>query len=266
MEKTLSSLYAAHQGYVSDKWASYLPVYDRWFASYQAMPVRLLEVGVQNGGSLQIWAKYFVDAKKIVGCDINPDCAQLEFEDSRVALVLGDVKAAAVREQILAQSDVYDIIIDDGSHKIADIIKTFKLFYSRLAPGGIYVIEDLHCSYWAKWHGGLWRSDSAMEFFKSLTDVVNLESWGAGFLPADWVAKLKTKSHSRFKPADYADIETISFYNSMCLITKAHSVNTIGGRVVAGNVALVHTALPIPGSAMPVPFQKKTFKKLKLKR
>ncbi len=265
MTKTVSQLYDEHQGYVSDKWASYLPVYNRWFACYQEAPIRLLEVGVQNGGSLQIWAKYFANAKKIVGNDINPDCAQLEFEDPRVALVIGDVKATAVREQILAHSEVYDIIIDDGSHKNADIIKTFKHFYARLAPGGIYVIEDLHCSYWAKWHGGLWRAGSAMEFLKSLTDVVNLESWGTKFLPSNWVTKLKTKSHSRFDPTDYADIESISFYNSMCLIVKGHEPNSIGSRVVAGDVALVQSALPQPGSALPVPFQKKTFSKLKLK-
>jgi len=266
MSNTVSSLYAEHLGFVSDKWASYLHVYDRWFASYQVAPIRLLEVGVQNGGSLQIWAKYFANAKKIVGCDINPDCAQLTYDDARVVLVLGDVKASAVREKILAHSETYDIIIDDGSHKSADIIKTFKNFYARLSPGGIYVIEDLHCSYWAKWHGGLWRVDSAMEFFKSLTDVVNLESWGAKLLPANWVAKLKTKSHTRFKPAAYSDIESISFYNSMCLIVKGYGPNSIGGRVVAGDVALVHKALAKPGTAMPVPFQKKTFNKLKLKK
>ena len=257
MNPTVSALYAEHHGYVSDKWASYLPVYDRWFASYQHAPIRLLEVGVQNGGSLQIWAKYFANAKKIVGCDINPGCAQLEFDDARVALVLGDVKAAAVREQIAAHSEGYDIIIDDGSHKNADIVQTFKHFYARLAPGGIYVVEDLHCSYWSRWHGGLMRADTAMAFFKRLTDVVNLESWGV---------TLNNKTLGGLKPADYADIESISFYNSMCLIVKGHAANSIGGRVVAGDVALVQPALPKPGSAMPVPFQKKTFRKLKLKK
>lgn len=264
MSQTVSGLYAEHLGFVSDKWASYLPVYDRWFASYQDAPIRLLEVGVQNGGSLQIWAKYFANAKKIVGCDINPDCAQLTYDDARVGLVLGDVKAATVREKILAHSEMYDIIIDDGSHKNADIIKTFKYFYERLAPGGIYVIEDLHCSYWAKWHGGLWRADSAMEFLKSLTDLPNLESWGVNWLPHMWIGKFK--SLSRFRPADYADIESISFYNSMCLIVKGKGTNTIGSRVVSGSLALVYQDLPQTGSAMPVPFQKKTFNKLKLKK
>jgi SAM-dependent methyltransferase len=265
MSKTVRSLYAEHQGYVSDKWASYLPVYDRWFFSYQDASIRLLEVGVQNGGSLQIWAKYFANAQKIVGCDINPDCAQLEFDDPRIALVLGDVKDATLREQILRHSEVYDIIIDDGSHLNADMIKTFQFFYSRLAPGGIYVIEDLHCSYWAKWHGGLWRADSAMEFFKGLTDVLNLESWGVKLLPANWVGKLKIRSHSHFKPADYVDIESISFYNSICLIVKGHETNTIGGRVIAGDEALIYKNLPKAGSKITVPFQKKNVRKLKLK-
>ena len=264
MKKTVSSLYSQQRGYVSDKWASYLPVYERWFSYYQDAPIRLLEVGVQNGGSLQVWAKYFANAKKLVGCDVNPKCAQLSYDDARVGLVLGDIKASAVREQILRHSDVYDIIIDDGSHINSDIIKTFQFFYSRLAPGGIYVIEDLHCSYWAKWHGGLWRADSAMEFFKSLTDVLNLESWGVKLLPANWSTKLKTKSHSRFKPTNYTDIESISFYNSMCLIVKGHEPNTIGGRIIAGDVALVYKNLPKTNSKIVVPFQKKNFKKLKL--
>jgi hypothetical protein len=103
-----------------------------------------------------------------------------------------------------------------------------------------------------------------MEFFKSLTDVLNLESWGLKSLSDKLIGKFK--SSSRFKPADYADIESISFYNSMCLIVKGHGPNTIGGRVVAGDVALVHKTLPRSGSVMPVPFQKKTFQKLKLKK
>jgi hypothetical protein len=77
---------------------------------------------------------------------------------------------------------------------------------------------------------------------------------------------LKSKSYSRFKPADYADIESISFYNSMCLIVKGHEANSIGGRVVAGDIALVYKNLPLANSKITIPFQKKNFRKLKLKK
>jgi hypothetical protein len=95
--------------------------------------------------------------------------------------------------------------------------------------------------------------------------VLNLESWGVRLLPANWVNRLKSKPHSRFNPTEYVDIETISFYNSMCLIVKGHEPNSIGGRVVAGDIALVYKSLPKANSKITVPFQKKNVKKLKLK-
>jgi hypothetical protein len=73
------------------------------------------------------------------------------------------------------------------------------------------------------------------------------------------------KPHCRFKPSDYTDIESISFYNSMCLIAKGHEPNSIGRRVLAGDIALVYKNLPKPNSKITVPFQKKNVRKLKLK-
>ena len=57
--KSLFELYREHQGKVSDKWSIYLSEYDRLFSSYRDRPVRMLEIGIQNGGSLEIWSKYF---------------------------------------------------------------------------------------------------------------------------------------------------------------------------------------------------------------
>ena len=51
----------------------------------------------------------------------------------------------------------------------------------------------------------------------------------------------------------------------MCLIAKGHEPNSIGDRVVAGDIALVYKDLPKTNSKITVPFQKKNVKKLKLK-
>ena len=77
--KSLFELYREHQGKVSDKWSIYLSEYDRLFSIYRDQPIRMLEIGVQNGGSLEIWSKYFPDAHVLVGCDINPDCAKFDL-------------------------------------------------------------------------------------------------------------------------------------------------------------------------------------------
>ena len=92
--KTLHQLYAEHTGNVSDKWSLYLTEYDRLFNDYRDKPIRLLEIGIQNGGSLEIWSKYFSNAVALIGCDINPDCARLSYDDPHIGCVIGDANAA----------------------------------------------------------------------------------------------------------------------------------------------------------------------------
>ena len=37
----------------------------------------------------------------------------------------------------------FDVIIDDGSHKLHHQTEAFKLLFPRLNPGGVYIIEDI---------------------------------------------------------------------------------------------------------------------------
>ena len=55
----LVDLFFEHRGKTIDKWEHYLSIYAREFAPFFALrrPIRLLEIGVQNGGSLELWAK-----------------------------------------------------------------------------------------------------------------------------------------------------------------------------------------------------------------
>jgi hypothetical protein len=46
-------------GKVSDKWSSYLPFYDELFEKYRTQNLNLLEISVQNGGSLVTWKIFF---------------------------------------------------------------------------------------------------------------------------------------------------------------------------------------------------------------
>ena len=36
----------------------------------------------------------------------------------------------------------FDLIIDDGSHNLSDIIKSLKIFFKHLKHKGLYIIED----------------------------------------------------------------------------------------------------------------------------
>ena len=114
---TLRDLYATHAGKVSDKWSLYLDVYDAAFSRFRDRPIAFAEIGVQNGGSLELWARYFAQASILLGCDIDPKCGALAFADPRIAVVVGDVNTEATYRAILSRSPGFDVFIDDGGKR-----------------------------------------------------------------------------------------------------------------------------------------------------
>jgi len=236
-EASLIQLYSEHTGKVSDKWSLYLTEYDRLFSGYRNEPVRLLEIGVQNGGSLEIWSKYFHKALSFTGCDINPDCACLSYDDPRIGIVIGDANAPEVFDRILHCSSQFDIIIDDGSHVSSDIIKSFALYFPKLADGGLFIAEDLHCSYWSQFEGGLFDPYSSISFFKRLADVINHEHWGIPKACTDILRGTFSKYGCEIDTEALSKIHSVEFINSMCVVRKAPLTNNgLGRRVIAGLV------------------------------
>lgn len=238
---SLRELYAAHTGKVSDKWALYLDEYDRLFDSWRDKPVRLLEIGVQNGGSLEIWRRYFPRAQAIVGCDINPDCARLGYGDPRIELVVADACDAAACAGLWENHPEFDIVVDDGSHFSGDIVRAFLLHFPRLAGGGLYVVEDLHCSYWDKFDGGLYDPYSAIAFFKRLVDIVNHEHWGIDKPRAEVLRGLLRHHGCEGDPEEIvAAVQGVAFSNSVCVVRKAgEEANTLGEQIVGGESEIV---------------------------
>ena len=235
MEKTLKDFFVDHQGKITDKWNLYLEEDERIFAPYRNESIRLLEIGVQNGGSLEIWSKYFPNVENIIGCDIDPKCGELKFDDERISVVVGDVNANTCKQNILQQSDTFDIIIDDGSHKSSDVIRSFALYFPYLKNDGVYLVEDLHCSYWNDYEGGLHNPYSSMSFFKRIADIINYEHWRNGKSINSLLSEFESKFQITFPNLDLQNIHSIEFINSLCIIKKLPvEKNTLGNRIIAG--------------------------------
>ena len=238
-QPTLKRLYKEHRGKVSDRWTSYLREFDRLLSDYREKPVRVLEIGVQNGGSLELWLAFFSNARRIVGCDVNPDCAALEFDDDRIAVVVGDATREEVRREVLKHAP-FDIIIDDGSHRSGDIIKTFSEYFPFLQDEGIFIAEDLHCSYWQEFDGGLFDPLSSMAFFKRLVDVTNRQHWGVPKRASDYLRAFFDAYECEISDDELDHIHSVEFLNSICVVRKERPErNAVGTRFVAGSVALV---------------------------
>lgn len=242
--RSLKSYYNGKEGRVTDKWSLYIDEYEKLFSYYRDAKIRMLEIGIQNGGSLDIWGEYFHNAEIIIGCDINLDCLKLDYNNSKISVIFGDVNSLQSINNILKKSEEFDIIIDDGSHKSSDIIKTFAHYFSLLSNDGIYVVEDLHCSYWKDFEGGLYDPYSTISFFKQLTDIIGFEHWGIKKSRTEFLSRFTSRFDISFEEQLLKHIHSIEFINSICIIRKASPENNIlGERVITGNIAQVNTEL-----------------------
>lgn len=233
---TLFEVFTRHQGKVSDKWQLYLREYERLFNPYRDQPISLLEIGIQNGGSLDIWASYFAPGSTLIGCDINPDCAALVYDNPHISFILGDANEPDVVRQVLQRSPVFDLIIDDGSHTSPDIVKTFTLYFQHLAEGGLFVAEDLHCSYWEQYQGGLYDPYSSLSFFKRLSDVISHEHWGIERERKAILQGFFGHYGCDMDEAVLSTVHSVEFINSLCVVRKAAPAdNVLGRRIVAGS-------------------------------
>jgi glycosyltransferase involved in cell wall biosynthesis len=248
---SLRDLFAAHSGKVSDKWDIYISEYDRLFQPYRDQPVRLLEIGIQNGGSLEVWSKYFPKAIKLVGCDIDPVCEQLQFDDARISVVVANANSDEAEQEVLTLSTCFDIIIDDGSHQSGDIVRSFARYFSHINDGGLFIAEDLHCSYWQNFEGGLEHPYSSVSFFKSLTDTINHEHWGIDKARGELLHGFNQQYKIELNELLLAHIHSIEFINSMCIVKKASPANnSLGNRFIAGVTAEVdRSPLNLHGSS-----------------
>jgi cephalosporin hydroxylase len=118
----------------------------------------ILEIGIWDGGGLLMLRDYFPKAK-IIGLDIRVPLKDLSQE--RVTVLIGDQGKKEELEQLLPYVP-YDIIIDDGSHILADIATSFKFLWPHVSEGGLYIIEDTEHSY------NKGQEGSVIEFAKNL--------------------------------------------------------------------------------------------------
>lgn len=249
----LDTLHRQHQGKVSVKWPLYLRQYHRVLQPLREHPLRILEIGVQNGGSLEIWAKYFPKAERIIGCDIEAGCANLRFSDPRISVYVGDAGSQEIAQRIAADCPGFDLVVDDGSHHSLDLLRNWWNYYPLLRPGGVYIAEDLHCCYWASHGGGLAAPQSAMVFFKRLADWVNRSHWGIDE-PALAFFQEQAQTIGRELSADlFEGIATVTFMDSVCIVQKADEPDCrLGPLLVAGqDESVVPGRLALKGAHLP---------------
>lgn len=239
-------IYKNHKGFMARKMVHYFYIYDQLFSAYRKKnkPLTIMEIGVDKGGSIEMWKKYFPEGSKIHGIDINPECKEINFTEN-IYFHLGSASDRNFMEKTFKDIE-FDIILDDGSHICSDVIATFEIMFPKLKNGGLYVVEDLHTSYWPHYGGGR-KKGTSIEYFKSFVETLNADhirpssvflNKFANYLKGDFRDRMKRiwKKHvnkKHFMGMDYPKlIESITFYDSVCAIKKFSAPKNSPFRVV----------------------------------
>lgn len=167
-DNPLQSYFENNQGRIIHKWLHYFDIYHRHLNSYRGKPVTVLEFGVGQGGSLQMWRDYFGDAARIIGVDIDPRCEQ--YSEPGIEIYIGDQDDRSFLKELITKVGSVDVVIDDGGHMMTQQVRTFEEVYPFVRDGGVYLTEDLHTSYWSDFDGGYRRPGTFVEYAKALID------------------------------------------------------------------------------------------------
>ena len=186
-----------------NKFHHYFEVYERHFNKFKNQEITIVEIGVFQGGSLQMWRSYFGPKAKIWGIDIDPRCKLLEETNTNV--IIGSQEDEKFLKSIHEITGPIDILIDDGGHTQKQQIKTFQILFDKIKTNGVYLCEDVHTSYWLAYGGGYKRMGTYIQFTKKLIDKLNAYHSEEHKLQVDQFTKT-TKS--------------IHYYDSIAVIEK----------------------------------------------
>lgn len=173
-------------------------VYDSFLAAKRFQPVKVLELGVHQGASLRMWRDYFPEGQ-IWGVDIKP-AAAAHAEPPRVKVSIGDQKDPELLDAILEECGPLDLVVDDGSHRQPEQLGSLLHLWPYIKPGGCYIVEDVHTSYFESYKMGYRQAGSTMEVLKDAVDDIH--------------------AHIHKEQIVLGDVAAMHFYYETCVIEK----------------------------------------------
>lgn len=158
----LANYHHSDKGTTADSKHGFTKFYERYFKQWRNEPIKILEVGVYYGASLRMYYDYFPKAE-IHGIDI---VEKTQYNNDRITTHVVDQSSMSELNKFVEENSHigFDIIIDDGSHHMADQQITFYALGKLLKCGGFYIIEDLHTSLG---HNGTMLYGKRLEIFSS---------------------------------------------------------------------------------------------------
>jgi 23S rRNA U2552 (ribose-2'-O)-methylase RlmE/FtsJ len=210
------------------KWVHYFDVYDRYFNKFRNKEIVIVEIGIYQGGSLQMWKNYFGDKAKIYGIDIEP--RSKEMEEENIKIFIGSQSDRNFLREIKKEIPKIDILIDDGGHTMNQQIVTFEELFDHVKEDGVYLCEDVHTSYWLNFGGGYKRRGTYIEYSKNFIDQLHA-----------YHSEQKSLQVSNFT----SSVESIHYHDSIVVIEKRKHDKPFDEKT--GNMSFINVIQPKKG-------------------
>ena len=135
-----------------DRGHGFSEFYIQNFKHLKEKKIKILEIGSYAGASAASFVKYFPNST-IYCFDIN--ISKFLYSSKNIKVYGLDINNQNQLQKTLqninldSNSNFFDIIIDDGSHYLSDILFSLKNLFRYVKKGGVYIIEDFkHPNYY----------------------------------------------------------------------------------------------------------------------
>ena len=197
---------------------NYFEIYEKHLSKFIGKEITFVEIGVLNGGSLQMWKQYFGKKAKIIGIDINPECKK--FEDDQIEIFIGDQSNEFFWKKFFNQVGKVDVVLDDGAHTNISQIKTTLNCINNINNDGLLIVEDTHTSYVKKYNTS--KKYTFINFTKTIIDKLYKND------------DLTNNKNDEFNLGNF--IFSINFYQS-CVIFNINRNKAVQNKTITNNGA-----------------------------
>ena len=119
--------------------------YEKKLEAYKNKNINILEIGSYAGASAAAFTKY-LPKSKVYCFDVN--ISNFKYKSENINVYGIDInnqkKVVKTLNKIFSEQNFtqFDLIIDDGSHNLSDILVSLKFFFKYVKNKGLYIIED----------------------------------------------------------------------------------------------------------------------------
>lgn len=228
--KRLVDIFNQYEGPMGfDRWMPYAIHYDTHLQQIlkkipNSKTFRMLEIGVQSGGSIDVWKSYFSSHPfYYVGMDIQPRCKRNENTNQNIFIEIGSQLSSEDLINICKKHGPFDFILDDGGHTFDQMKTAIDTLFPMdicMTRNSLYAIEDMHTM--------------AMDGYSKLTtDIPSIPSEIFRKMHYYWYTRkhFKTKENARKEDASnkvWADsVDSISLYDSLMFVHRGYGTRNV---------------------------------------